>query len=106
MTASISVGQIVGLLLGGYMGPSFGWRFPFILASVPNLIILIFFIFLAKEPPRGSAEDSLQEYISEGMAYNRKIRLSDYQNLFRNKTNLFLFIQGIIGTLPWGAIPL
>ena len=29
MVTVIRLGQVVGQLLGGYLGPSLGWRFPF-----------------------------------------------------------------------------
>jgi predicted MFS family arabinose efflux permease len=106
MTAAISIGQIVGLLIGGYVGPTYGWRLPFILASVPNLFFIILFYILVQEPQHGASEESLNKLIEEGLLYPKKIKLRDYLNLIKIKTNVFLFVQGLLGTIPWGAIPL
>jgi predicted MFS family arabinose efflux permease len=106
ITASIGLGQIAGMLLSGYLGPSFGWRLPFIAASVPSMPFILLFLFLVPRPQRGGSEESIKELVEQGILYPRKIRLSDYINLAKNKTNVLLFIQGIMGTVPWGAIPL
>lgn len=106
MVSFMGFGQIIGQVMGGYVGPVSGWRLPFLLTALPGLVILPFFWFLVEEPGRGSAEESLQGMLREGYLYTRTIRFSDYIQLMKIKTNVFLFLQGIIGTIPWGAIPL
>ncbi len=106
MTTVIGVGQILGQLVGGYLGPVYGWRFPFIAISVPNLLILVLFYILVTEPKRGASEESLRRMIAEGYVYTKTIKLSDYISLAKIKTNVLLFLQGAAGTIPWGAIPL
>ncbi len=106
MVTVIGLGQILGQLLGGYLGPAFGWRFPFLVTALPGLIVLPFFYFFVSEPRRGATEESLKALIDGGYVYSRTMKLSDYRELFRVKTNLYLFIQGLVGTIPWGAIPL
>jgi predicted MFS family arabinose efflux permease len=106
MTTVMGVGQIAGPLLGGFVGPVYGWRLPFILASAPNLLFLILFYIFVHEPKRGAGEDSIKEMIEAGLVYPRTIKLSDYARLAQVKTNIFLIIQGIIGMIPWGALPL
>lgn len=44
--------------------------------------------------------------IEEGYLYPKTIRLSDYISLASIRTNVYLFAQSIVGTVPWGAIPL
>ncbi len=56
---AIPVGFALGYLLGGHLGPSHGWRFPFYIAAVPGFVLGIAVLFL-KEPERGQF-DSLQE---------------------------------------------
>ena len=104
ITTAMGVGVILGSILSGYLGPAFGWRFPFIVIAVPNLIVLILFYLLVPEPQRGATEESIKDLVDQGYLYPKTIMWSDYLNLFKIKTNLYLFIQGILGTVPWGAI--
>jgi Arabinose efflux permease len=106
MTTVMGVGQILGQLFGGYLGPVYGWRFPFLLTSIPNLLILVLFYIMVAEPKRGAGEAELSQIIAEGQLYNKTIKFSDYLSLIKVKTNVYLFLQGIAGTIPWGAIPL
>ena len=95
--------EIPGQLVGGYVGPSTGWRMPFIIVSVPTLIFLAIFFAAVKEPRRGAAEEGVESLVAQGLLYPRSIRFRDYLRLFKIRTNLFLFLQGILGTIPWGA---
>jgi predicted MFS family arabinose efflux permease len=106
MVTVIGLGQIIGQMLGGYLGPALGWRFPFIVSAVPGLVALPFFYFFVSEPQRGATEESLKELFDSGAVYSRTMKLSDYGNLVKVPTNVYLFVQGIVGTIPWGAIPL
>ncbi len=106
MVTVIGLGQIIGQLLGGYLGPALGWRFPFIVSALPGLVVLPFFSFFVTEPKRGATEESLKALFDSGAVYSRTMKLSDYANLVRVPTNLYLFVQGLVGTIPWGAIPL
>ncbi len=105
VTTMMGIGQIIGQLLNGYLAPIYGWRFPFLLVSIPNIIIMIIFYLWVSEPQRGASEDAIEDLVEQGYLYPKTIKLSDYVNLFKIKTNLFLFISGIIGMVPWGAIP-
>ncbi len=102
----MGVGQIAGQALGGFLGPTYGWRLPFIAATIPGLAAIVFFFLLVPEPKRGASEESLKDLIAEGYVYSRTIKLSDYLGLVKVKTNVYLFVQGLVGTIPWGAIPL
>jgi MFS family permease len=56
---AIPVGTAAGYLLGGYLAPRHGWRFPFYIAAAPGFLLALAVLFL-KEPPRGQF-DSLKE---------------------------------------------
>jgi multidrug resistance protein len=56
---AIPVGSAAGYLLGGYLAPQHGWRFPFYIAAVPGFLLAIAVMFL-KEPERGQF-DSLKQ---------------------------------------------
>jgi len=55
---AIPVGSAAGYLLGGYLAPHHGWRFPFYIAAAPGFLLAIAVLFL-KEPERGQF-DSLK----------------------------------------------
>ncbi|HCW74968.1 MAG TPA: MFS transporter [Candidatus Marinimicrobia bacterium] len=103
MALSMGIGIALGQLLAGFIGPSHGWRLPFILVAVPNFVLAVIFWFTMREPVRGKSEDGLKDLIESGQIYTARIKWSDYKNLFRIKTNLLVFLQGIPGTVPWGV---
>ena len=55
---AIPVGSAAGYLLGGYLAPQHGWRFPFYIAAAPGFVLALAVLFL-REPPRGQF-DSIQ----------------------------------------------
>jgi MFS family permease len=61
---AIPVGSAAGYLLGGYLAPHHGWRFPFYIAAVPGFVLALAVLFL-KEPERGQF-DSLKETPERG----------------------------------------
>ena len=103
MALAMGLGIAVGQLLAGFIGPVYGWRLPFILVAVPNFLLALIFWFTMREPVRGITEDGLRELIEGGRIYSAKINWSEYKKLFRIKTNLLVFLQGIPGTVPWGV---
>jgi len=54
---AIPVGSAAGYLLGGYLAPHHGWRFPFYIAAAPGFLLAISVMFL-KEPARGQFDSS------------------------------------------------
>ncbi len=61
---AIPVGSAGGYLLGGYLAPHHGWRFPFYIAAAPGFALALAVMFL-KEPERGQF-DSLKETPERG----------------------------------------
>jgi MFS transporter, Spinster family, sphingosine-1-phosphate transporter len=49
---AIPVGSAAGYLLGGYLAPTHGWRFPFYIAAAPGFLFALAVLFL-REPERG-----------------------------------------------------
>lgn len=91
-----------GQLLAGFIGPTYGWRLPFILVALPNFVLVPIFALTAREPARGRTEEALQKLVEGGGHYAEKLDWARYKALFRTKTNLLVFLQGIPGTVPWG----
>ncbi len=61
---AIPVGSASGYLLGGYLAPHHGWRFPFYIAAAPGFLLALAVMFL-QEPERGQF-DSLKETPERG----------------------------------------
>ena len=89
------MGIAIGQLAAGMMGDSFGWRLPFILFAVPNFILGAVFLLTVKEPRRGQMDHDVKSF--------RISDFKDFSSLFKIKTNLLVFLQGIFGTIPWGV---
>lgn len=104
IAVAFGIGQILGQMLSGFLAQPYGWRLPFIIAAVPNFILVIVFIFVAVEPKRGAMEEGIRDLVEQGIEYNEKIKLKDFKYIFKNKTNAIIFIQGIPGCIPWGVI--
>jgi len=106
LAAAIGFGTVIGTLVGGYGGAVWGWRLPFVAVAAPNFLFALIFWLYVREPQRGMSEEGFKELAEQGYIYPRSIKLSDYRRLFTIPTNLYLFLQGIAGCVPWGAIPL
>ena len=101
-----ALGIMVGPIIAGLaLSSAYGWRLAFILAAVPNFPVVLLFALIAEAPQRGSSETMLAEAIQSGASYEHRIKLTDFKYVFSNRTNLFLFLQGIPGTIPWGVLP-
>ena len=100
---SQGMGVALGQLIAGFIGPEYGWRLPFIIVGLPNFVMIFLFWLAVREPARGVTEDSLKELIESGHAYTGKINWSVYKELFKIKTNIIVFIQGVPGCIPWGV---
>lgn len=100
-----NMGVLVGMMVAGFVGPTYGWRLPFIIVSVPNFFFALTLLMGGKEPKRGAGESALKELILGGKSYSRTMKLSDYLLLFKVPSNIWLFVQGIPGTVAWGVLP-
>ena len=49
---AIPVGSALGFLIGGWLGPKYGWRVPFYVGAAPSLLLAFFLLFIP-EPPLG-----------------------------------------------------
>jgi len=56
---AIPVGTAMGYVVGGWLGPSYGWRTPFYVAAAPGVVLSLAMLALA-EPERGQ-RDLLRE---------------------------------------------
>ena len=109
----MSLGMGVGQVFGGVVAHDVifgldGWRFSFIAVAVPAFPIAALFYFFAKIPEHGAA-DALA--LSEGgagadvvVAEEAPVTAESFKRVFRTRTNILAFLQGIPGTVPWGFL--
>lgn len=103
--AITAVGIIIGMVAAGFLAPVYGWRIPFIVVSFPNFLFALGMIIFGREPERGAGEQEIKDLVLGGKKYKGTLTLKDYISLVKIPTNVWLFIQGIPGTVAWGIIP-
>jgi MFS transporter, Spinster family, sphingosine-1-phosphate transporter len=89
---AIPVGTAEGYLLGGKLGPSMGWRFPFYIAAFPGFLLALAMLFVP-EPPRGQF-DTLKETPERGTL----------MGLIRNRAFWAVTLGMAAGTFSLGGI--
>lgn len=55
-TTGISLGILVGFMLGGLIAEQYGWRVGFFVAGVPGILLALVLMFTVAEPKRGAAD--------------------------------------------------
>lgn len=94
-------GTLFGMIVAGLIA---SWRPPFIIAAVPNFVLAPLFYIIAEEPKRGEGEKELKEVLEKGYEYTYRLNREVIKKSLKTRTNILIFIQGIIGTVPWGVI--
>ena len=105
---AIPVGSAAGYLLGGYLAPGHGWRFPFYIAAAPGFLLAIGVLFL-KEPPRGQfdsvKDEGIKAAVPEDWGAKIKLYFNDlYVHLFRNPAFLTATLGMAAMTFSLGGI--
>lgn len=98
---AMGLGIALGQLLAGSLGPTHGWRLPFMIVAAPNFLFALLFLFTVAEPRRGQHEEAGAQ-VAEG-GHGGAFKLADLREVFRTRTTLMVFLQGVPGTVPWGV---
>ncbi len=103
ITAATGGGSLAGMVMAGLLPD---WRISFIIAALPNFLLVPLFLFLIKEIRVGYSEPEIKKLYDEGKIYGYKINVREFVSSLKDtKTILFILLQGIPGTVPWGSIP-
>ncbi|MEM4863463.1 MAG: hypothetical protein QW706_09865, partial [Candidatus Nezhaarchaeales archaeon] len=76
------------------------------LAAAPNFVLIPLFLITVKEIKIGYAEPEIRKLYEVGLEYRYKIKIREFATaLLTTPTLIFIYLQGVPGTFPWGAIP-
>ena len=98
---SIPLGYLLGLLLALNFVQTIGWRMIYILTGALGLILSALIYFGVKDIPRGSSEPELTSLPEITLT---RFDFAQLKDLIKIPTLRYLFLQGIIGVLPWQVI--
>lgn len=108
LATAAGVGVAIGQAIAGFVGPTYGWRLPFVIVSIPTMVLAVLVGCTVRDAQRGVAEDEIRDVLSDESAsrveYSEKIDCAKAMQIFANRTNLLVFAQGIPGCVPWGVI--
>ena len=88
---AIPVGSAIGYLLGGVLGQRFGWRAAFFIVAAPGILL-------------GAAAMFLKETEEKKARKSERIKLSQYKDLFKNRTFLLIAFSQAISTFSIGGL--
>ena len=98
---SIPLGYLLGLILALEFSPIYGWRVLYLITGLIGLLLAVLIYFFVKDVPRGLSEPELKEAFRD---QSTRLELADIKQLFQIRSLRFLFLQGLIGVLPWQVI--
>lgn len=103
---AMSFGVGFGQLLAGVIADELDdWRLPFLLVSVPAMLLGLLFLLTVQEPRRGEKERAFMEQTSvDRPEYSERIDFAKLKALLKTPSALIIFAQGIPGCVPWGVI--
>jgi MFS transporter, Spinster family, sphingosine-1-phosphate transporter len=98
MPIGYMIGLLIATLLVGFLG---GWRGIFYITGSLGLVLSVVILLGVKELPRGRSEPEMAGLAEVGIYhFNMKTALG----LFRKRSLLLLFAQGLVGQFPWAVI--
>lgn len=76
------LGAFIGFVGGGWIAQNYDWRFTFLIAATPGLLLAILVYFLVAEPPRGRHDPGAGEEVPPiGQVLGRLLLLPSARNL-------------------------
>ena len=116
MGLSMTAGVASGQLLAGLLGPTYGWRFPFVVIAIPAIICGILVFLTATEPKRGGnitdniskSSDAIVDAdlsdSSSSQSHLESFQLNKIVDLLKTPTVALCYLQGIPGCIPWSIL--
>jgi len=121
VTIGTGLGSGVGQALAGFLGTKYGWRFPFLVVSVPGMVCS-FLLLMIRDPKRGQKEEARIEFDKERRAHeeenveiisasggnlapprpNNKVSWKTTWDMIKTPSVLLIFLQAAPAALPFG----
>lgn len=124
VTIGTGLGSGVGQALAGFLGPKYGWRFPFLVVSVPGMVCS-FLLLMIRDPQRGQKEQARIEFDEERRAHvddydeesnsdespnvpivaqrqNEKVSWKTTWEMIKTPSITLIFLQAAPASLPFG----
>ena len=86
-------GVLMGQVLAAWLGSTWGWRVPFVVVAVPNMLLALVVFAWIREPRRGGRD--------RGLGSGAGLR---WRSLLACPFNSLIFAQGLTGTIPWAVL--
>merc|ERR1711975_141144 len=86
VTAAMGVGILIGQVLSGLLGPTYGWRMIFAIVSLPGFLVSFLTLYLTKEPARGGTEVVLADHFRKGGSYQKKLSFETFLKALKIRT--------------------
>lgn len=87
-TTGISLGILVGFMLGGLIAERYGWRVGFFVAGAPGLMLAMILWLTVREPKRGEADQIVDTGIAPSLSETLRFFLSQ-------KAMVFMLLGGV-----------
>jgi MFS family permease len=66
ITISMGLGSTLGQGVAGFVGPTYGWRLPFVIIAIPSIFVISLVVLTMEEPPRSTGHQQQQPQQQDG----------------------------------------
>jgi MFS family permease len=99
----IPAGSLIGMVLGGFLADTIGWRNAFLVVGLPGVLLAVFVWLALKEPRQGSLAEAARAAALHTPAAPRQPTWQTLKDLVRNRTYVLLALgAGLVAFLSYG----
>lgn len=104
MSLGSNVGLLLGFVAGGIIAANYGWRWAFIVAGIPGIILTLVMHFTMNEPPRGAMDEASlapeTKQVSTLEAIRTLMAVPSYRHLVSGMALVLFAATGMLAWLP------
>ncbi len=98
------VGLAIGYGLSLFLGVIYNWRYPIYVGGLLLLLLGAPICLLIWEPPKGFSDINSKLSNKGDFKYPYRFKPEDLGLIISNKSNIYVALQGILGTIPNGVL--